>query len=49
LNLKSKLFRNKSIETPEFVFQQTGHLRDFHGRAYLPQSLPQGVNASAIR
>jgi len=37
------------IETPEFVFQQTGHLRDFHGRAYLPLSLPQGVDASAIR
>ena len=37
------------IETPEFVFQQTGHMRDFHGHAYLPQSLPQGVDASAIR
>lgn len=37
------------IETSEFVFQHAGHMRDFHGRAYLPQSLPQGVNASAIR
>jgi hypothetical protein len=37
------------IEMPEFVFQQTGHMRDFHGRAYLPQALPQGVDASAIR
>ena len=37
------------IETPEFVFQQTGHLRDFHGCAYLPQLLPQGVDASTIR
>ena len=37
------------IETPEFVFQQTGHLRDFHGRAYLPQSLPPGVDASVIQ
>lgn len=37
------------IETPEFVFQQAGHMRDFHGRAYLPQSLPPGVDASAIR
>ena len=37
------------IETPEFVFQQTGRLRDFHGRAYLPQSLPPGVDASAIQ
>lgn len=37
------------IETPEFVFQQTGHPRDFHGRAFLPQSLPPGVDASAIQ
>jgi hypothetical protein len=37
------------IETPEFVFQQTGHLRDFHGRAYLPPALPEGVEGSAIR
>lgn len=37
------------IETPEFVFQQTGRLRDFHGRAYLPRSLPPGVDASAIQ
>jgi hypothetical protein len=37
------------IETPDFVFQQTGHMRDFHGCAYLPQALPPGVDASAIR
>lgn len=37
------------IETPDFVFQQTGYMRDFHGCAYLPQSLPPGVDASAIR
>ena len=37
------------IETPEFVFQQTGHMRAFQGRAYLPRSLPQGVDASVIR
>lgn len=37
------------IETPEFVFQQTGRLRDFHGRAYLPRLLPLSVDASAIQ
>ncbi|MFO1432174.1 MAG: DUF2844 domain-containing protein [Candidatus Competibacteraceae bacterium] len=37
------------LETPDFVFQQTGHIRDFRGRAYLPKSLPPGVDASAIR
>ena len=37
------------IETPEFVFRQAGHMRDFHGYAYLPPSLPPGVDASAIR
>lgn len=38
-----------TVETPGFVFQQTGHLRDFHGRAYLPSSLPSGVAADTIR
>lgn len=37
------------IETPNLVFQQTGHLRDFHGRAYLPRLLPSGATADAIR
>lgn len=37
------------VETPELVFQQTGHLRDFRGRAYLPGLLPSGVAADAIR
>jgi hypothetical protein len=37
------------VETPEFVFQQTGHLRAFQGRAYLPGLLPSGVDTSAIR
>lgn len=37
------------INTPEFVFEQIGRLRDFHGRAYLPQSLPPGADASAIQ
>ena len=37
------------IETSDLVFQQTGHLRDFHGRAYLPRLLPSGMTADAIR
>jgi hypothetical protein len=37
------------INTPGLVFQQTGHPRSFHGQAYIPQLIPQGVKASDIR
>jgi len=37
------------INTPGLVFQQTGHARNFHGVAYIPQLLPNGVQASDIR
>ena len=37
------------IETPGLVFSQSGHLRSFHGVAYIPQLVPQGVQASDIR
>jgi hypothetical protein len=37
------------INTPGLVFQQTGHTRNFHGMAYIPQLLPNGVPASDIR
>jgi len=38
-----------SIETPGLVVQQTGHPRSFHGQAYIPQLIPQGVQSSDIR
>ena len=37
------------IELPELVVQQGGHMRAFSGKAYVPQLLPQGVSAEAIR
>lgn len=37
------------IETPGLVLYQTGHMRSFHGVAYIPQLVPQGVQASEIR
>ena len=36
------------IETPGLVMYQTGHVRSFHGQAYIPQLVPQGVQASDI-
>src|ERR1017187_9272565 len=36
------------ITTPGLVFQQSGRTRSFHGQAYIPQLLPQGVQASDI-
>jgi hypothetical protein len=36
------------IETPGLVLYETGHMRSFHGQAYIPQLVPQGVQASEI-
>jgi hypothetical protein len=37
------------VEDPDFVVQMSGHQRAFGGRAYLPRSMPQGLNLQAIR
>jgi hypothetical protein len=37
------------IEQPGLVVQSGGHMRSFAGRAYIPEMLPQGVRAEAIR
>ena len=36
------------VETTGFVFQQGGHARSFHGRAYVPAMVPQGVDVTEI-
>lgn len=36
------------IETPGLVMYETGHMRSFHGQAYIPQLVPQGVPVSEI-
>ena len=36
------------IDTPSLVLYQGGHIRNFHGVAYIPQLIPQGVQASEI-
>jgi Protein of unknown function (DUF2844) len=38
-----------AVDTPGLVVQQTGHPRSFHGIAYIPQLVPDGVHASDIR
>jgi Protein of unknown function (DUF2844) len=37
------------IDTPKLVIYEAGHMRNFHGHAYLPELVPQGVQASDIR
>ena len=37
-----------AIETPGLVIYETGHMRSFHGQAYVPQLLPQGVQGSEV-
>jgi hypothetical protein len=38
-----------NVESSSFVFQQSGHLRSFRGRAYVPAMVPQGVDVSEIQ
>lgn len=38
-----------TIQTPGLVVQTGGHMRAFVGRAYLPQMIPQGASADAIK
>ena len=38
-----------AVETPGLVLYESGHVRSFHGQAYIPQLIPQGVQASDIR
>ena len=37
------------IDTSSFVFRSGGHARSFHGYAYVPAMVPQGVDVSEIR
>ncbi len=38
-----------SVATSGIVFSQSGHQHSFHGQAYIPQLVPQGVQTSDIR
>jgi hypothetical protein len=38
-----------NIQQPGLVFQNSGHMRAFSGRAYDPGLIPQGVSANEIR
>ncbi|HKV64586.1 MAG TPA: DUF2844 domain-containing protein [Candidatus Acidoferrum sp.] len=37
------------IQEPGLVVEVTGHLRAFHGVAYVPQMLPAGVHSEELR
>lgn len=38
-----------NVATSGIVFSQNGHQHSFHGQAYIPQLVPQGVQTSDIR
>jgi hypothetical protein len=38
-----------ALQTPGLVMYESGHMRSFHGLAYIPQLIPQGVQLSDIR
>lgn len=37
------------VKTKDFVLVSGGHMRAFHGLAYVPSLLPEGISAEAIR
>lgn len=37
------------VQLPGLVVQSGGHMRSFAGRAYVPESLPQGVSVDELR
>jgi uncharacterized protein DUF2844 len=37
------------VRTDRLVVEMGGHMRDFHGRAYLPDRLPENVPRDAVR
>jgi hypothetical protein len=37
------------LNTPGLVFEQAGHMRAIHGRAYIPQLLPPNMDPNEIR
>jgi len=38
-----------AIQTPGLVVYEAGHVGSYHGAAFIPQLIPQGVQASDIR
>lgn len=44
-----RVLRNERLVTDHLVVETWGHMRDVHGRAYLPSLVPQGVSLDAIR
>ncbi len=41
--------RPLNIQQPGLVVQTGGHMRSYSGRAYVPEMVPQGVNAEEIQ
>jgi Protein of unknown function (DUF2844) len=37
------------VRQPNVVFQSSGHMRAFFGRAYVPDMLPKGVSADVVQ
>jgi hypothetical protein len=43
------MHRYFSLAQPDLVIEQSGRLRDFHGVAYLPLSVPAGVSLDQLQ
>ena len=41
--------RALAIDTGKLVVESAGHMRSFHGRAYVPTLLPQNISAEVVQ
>lgn len=41
--------RHFEVRQPDLIVQSSGHMRSFHGRAYVPSLIPAGVTPDDIR
>ena len=40
---------HQAVSKDDFVYESTGHMRSFHGRAYLTDAIPAGVTTNDIQ
>jgi hypothetical protein len=43
------MHRSVRVASPEIVVESSGHLRAYHGLAYLPSELPAGVSSTELQ
>ena len=47
--MRTKGIKISHLVTPKMVLQKGGHMRDVHGKAYVPDLLPEGVKPEELQ